>query len=630
GETPVAGITIYIDSNDNSILDENEIQTTTDTNGFYQFNNINLAPGTYSIRDIAPTGFTQQQPAPTITINPTDTTFNFTQINLTNIPNNIIGDISGTKLNDLNNDGIGETPVAGITIYIDSNNNNIRDENEFQAITDDNGFYLFDDINLPAGTYSIRDIAPTGFTQQQPAPTITINPTDTTFNFTQINLTNIPNNITPPGISITQTDGNTNVTEGLATDTYQIVLDSIPNDLVNIAIAPDNQIDLGAGPGIPITRSFDSTNALTPQIINVTAVDDAFAEGPHPGNITHNASSNDPNYNTPTVAFTVDGTPSNLITANITDNDTPAVITIQAAEGGFTGVYSLELNMAPTAPVTINVDTGDQIQPIAPITFDQTNWNSERLITVTAIDDFDIEGDHTATINHFATSEDDNFNGINVLPLVVDITDNDTAGVSINPTDIDATEGGATGSYEVVLTTQPTAQVTINFDTGNQIQPIAPITFDQTNWNVGRPINVAAIDDLIVEGNHIGTISHVATSEDINYNGLEISQVTTNITDNDTAGVSINPTDIDATEGGATGSYEVVLTTQPTALVTINFDTGNQIQPIAPITFDQTNWNVGRPINVAAIDDLIVEGNHIGTISHVATSEDINYNGLEI
>ncbi|NEO55191.1 MAG: tandem-95 repeat protein [Okeania sp. SIO3B5] len=283
----------------------------------------------------------------------------------------------------------------------------------------------------------------------------------------------------------------------------------------------------------------------------------------------------------------------------------------------------------PTALVTINFDTGNQIQPIAPITFDQTNWNVGRPINVAAIDDLIVEGNHIGTISHVATSEDINYNGLEIFQVTTNITDNDTAGVSINPTDIDATEGGATGSYEVVLTTQPTAEVTINFDTGNQIQPIAPITFDQTNWNVGRPINVAAIDDLIVEGNHIGTISHVATSEDINYNGLEISQVTTNITDNDTAGVSINPTDIDATEGGATGSYEVVLTTQPTAQVTINFDTGNQILPINSITFDDTNWNIPQQIPVAALDDLIAEDNHIGTISHQVISTDESYNAIQ-
>ncbi|MEG4318555.1 MULTISPECIES: DUF4347 domain-containing protein, partial [unclassified Microcoleus] len=56
---------------------------------------------------------------------------------------------------------------------------------------------------------------------------------------------------------------------------------------------------------------------------------------------------------------------------------------------------------------------------------------------------------------------------------------------------------------------------------------------------------------------------------------------TTTIQNDDTAGFSIAPTNITATEGGATGSYKVKLTSQPIAPVNISFNTGNQISPIA-------------------------------------------------
>ena len=43
--------------------------------------------------------------------------------------------------------------------------------------------------------------------------------------------------------------------------------------------------------------TFTPANALTPQPVNVTAVDDRFVEGLHTSTITHGAASSDPNYN---------------------------------------------------------------------------------------------------------------------------------------------------------------------------------------------------------------------------------------------------------------------------------------------------------------------------------------------
>ena len=46
---------------------------------------------------------------------------------------------------------------------------------------------------------------------------------------------------------------------------------------------------------------------------------------------------------------------------------------------------------------------------------------------------------------------------------------------------------------------------------------------------------MTAVDDAVVEGPHISTITHAAASTDTNYNGITINNVVANITDNDTA-----------------------------------------------------------------------------------------------
>ena len=172
-------------------------------------------------------------------------------------------------------------------------------------------------------------------------------------------------------------------------------------------------------------------------------------------------------------------------------------------------------------------------------------------MTVTGVDDSIVDGDiDYKVITAASVSTDPNYNNRKGSDVSLTNKDNDTAGVSITPTETTATEGGANGSYTVKLNSQPTAPVSINLDTGSQINPISTITFDNTNWNVVKTVTVTATDDTVAEGNHSGTIAHTATSTDIKYNLIDVQGVTVAIADNDTAGVSITPTNTTATEGG--------------------------------------------------------------------------------
>ncbi|MEG4045183.1 DUF7948 domain-containing protein, partial [Microcoleus sp. Pol17_C1] len=435
-----------------------------------------------------------------------------------------------------------------------------------------------------------------------------------------------------PQVKIVESGGSTNVAESGTTDTYTVVLTNQPTANVAIALNTDTQIQPIAG------ISFTPTNWFVPQTVTVSAVEDAVTEtSPHSGPITHTAISTDASYNGASVSFTVNGTAGNTVNANITDNDTAGVsITPNntiATEGGATGKYSVKLNTQPTAPVTINLATGSEIQPITALTFTATNWNVEQTVAVKAVDDNLVEGNHAGAIAPTATSTDTNYNSMTIPAVSVAITDNDTADFSIAPTNITATEGGANGSYKIQPTSQPTAPVTISFNTGDKLNQIAtPITFDSTNWNVAKTVTVSAIDDNLAQGTHSGTIAHTVTSTDANYNAKVIPNVTASITDNDSPGISIVQSEGETAiaEGGATDSYGVLLTTAPTANVTINFDTGSQINAIAPVTFTPDNWNVAQNVSVTVIDDSIAQGTRSGTISHQSVSTDTQYNNLTI
>ncbi|MDZ8054665.1 MAG: Calx-beta domain-containing protein [Aulosira sp. ZfuVER01] len=111
------------------------------------------------------------------------------------------------------------------------------------------------------------------------------------------------------GVTITQTDGSTKVTEGGAGDRYSVVLKSKPQADVTIAINTGKQIKASAK-----TLTFTAQNWNVEQEVTVTAIDDAIVEGNRSDTIQHTATSTDVNYN---------GIAINSIGVSITDNDIP-------------------------------------------------------------------------------------------------------------------------------------------------------------------------------------------------------------------------------------------------------------------------------------------------------------------
>ena len=81
---------------------------------------------------------------------------------------------------------------------------------------------------------------------------------------------------------------------------------------------------------------------------------------------------------------------------------------------------------------------------------------------------------------------------------VVIISDDDTAGVTVAPTELTVTEGGQE-TYAVALDSQPegNVQVTVNDPTDNTDVTAEPasLTFTPTDWNTGQTVTVSAAQD---------------------------------------------------------------------------------------------------------------------------------------
>jgi len=105
-----------------------------------------------------------------------------------------------------------------------------------------------------------------------------------------------------------------------------------------------------------------------------------------------------------------------------------SVSDVTATEAGETATYSLVLSAPPSDDVIVTITPDDQVTvSTSSITFTDTNWDTPQTITVTAVDDTDVEGNHTGVITHTVSSDDAAFDGIVTDDVVVTITDNDVA-----------------------------------------------------------------------------------------------------------------------------------------------------------------------------------------------------------
>src|SRR5206468_1378074 len=206
---------------------------------------------------------------------------------------------------------------------------------------------------------------------------------------------------------------------------------------------------------------------------------------------------------------------------------------------------------------------------------------------------------------------------------------------TVSPTSgLTTTEGGGTATFTVVLTSQPAANVTIGLSSSDLTEgTVAPasLTFTSGNWSTAQTVTVTGVNDFGVDGNvAYAIVTAAATSTDGIYNGMDPSDVGVTNTDDDTAGITVAPTSgLTTTEGGGTATFTVVLTSQPTANVTIGLSSSDLTEgTVAPasLTFTSGNWNTAQTVTVTGVDDFGVDGPVAYTIvTAAATSTDPDY-----
>ncbi|SHN90500.1 hypothetical protein BHECKSOX_677 [Bathymodiolus heckerae thiotrophic gill symbiont] len=222
------------------------------------------------------------------------------------------------------------------------------------------------------------------------------------------------------GITASAISGNT--TEGLATVTFTLVLNTQPtadggsDTTVTVALSSS---DTTEGTVSPSSVTFTSANWNSTQTITITGVDDYVDDGDIAYTIvTAAATSSDSDYS---------GYNAADVSVTNTDNDTAGATqsaTSATIGEASTGTYTVLLDTEPTANVVVTLTSNDTTAATvtSSLTFTSSNWHTPQTVTITGVNDADSVPE-TVTISHALSGG--GYNAVTMTNFTATMTDDD-------------------------------------------------------------------------------------------------------------------------------------------------------------------------------------------------------------
>ena len=339
----------------------------------------------------------------------------------------------------------------------------------------------------------------------------------------------------------------------------------------------------------------------------------------------------------------------------------PTSLTIAESGTGNSAKYTVKLDSRPSGQVTITPSAAANVavstaNPDDKLRFTAQNWNAEQEVTVTAEDDdVDNANDRTATVSH--TVEGADYGSVTASDVSVTITDDDTVGVSVSESSVSVNEELGEAQYTVVLTSKPSADVTVTISSGDSTAVRVAkaggnadgnisLTFTPSGagiWSAPQTVTVTAPNDADTASETVTLTQSVASGSASEYSSENVANVTVNVTDNDVANLLVSrATDLSLSEGSSS-TYSVRLSVQPASsnvvveissdspAVTVQSGSAAAAQSVR-LTFTQSGagiWSAAQTVTVAAVPDPDSEDETV-RITHSVVDEDSDdgYDGV--
>lgn len=396
---------------------------------------------------------------------------------------------------------------------------------------------------------------------------------------------------------------------------------------------------------------FTPNNWDVPQTVTITGVDD-FSVDESTFQISADVTiSNDPAYL---------GKPVPIITGTNVDDDVAGFTVINLSgltttEAGGAVSFAVVMNTLPTNSVTIPsiVATPSSEGTASPssLTFAPGEWFTPKIVTVTGVDDYIVDGSRTVSIvTGAATSADTDYNGLAgpVFPSVTN-TDDDVPGfILTSPGSLTISENGGTLSFAIHLSSQPPPGFTVTLTGISENNSItnastSNLVFTNANWNIDQFVNITTNNNSIDEDTRtvtlqFGTVDTGGSADPVYNSVTPPTQATIFVTDDDTAGFTVTPVGgLVVHENGtpSTETFTVVLNSQPTNSVSIPSITSSNTSEItvspSSLNFTVGNWNTPQTVTITSVLDGSDDGDQNANITFGnSSSTDPKYNSIAI
>jgi hypothetical protein len=347
-----------------------------------------------------------------------------------------------------------------------------------------------------------------------------------------------------------------------------------------------------------------------------------------------------------------DPLPDQTVSVTTTDDEAAGFtvsggpLAVNEVAPGNTGSFTVVLDVQPGSDVVFDVTSGDEAEATvgpATLTFTPDNWSTPQGVTVTGVDDPNIDGDQliqvTVSVNDALSM--DPFDPLPDQSVDVTMVDNEVASFTVDPGTLTVGETGTTATFTVVLDGKPGDPVDFGVTSGDageaSVSP-ARLRFVPGQYATPKTVTVTGVDDGVVDGDQAFFLT-VAVDDSVSadpFDGLS-EQVSVTNTDNETAGFSVTggPVTVSEAAPGHTGSFTVALTGPNPPETNVVFDvssndaTASTVSPTT-VTFTPTNWNAAQTVTVTGVDDVIVDGNQssIVTVSVADASSNDAFDAL--
>ena len=205
-----------------------------------------------------------------------------------------------------------------------------------------------------------------------------------------------------------------------------------------------------------------------------------------------------------------DLTDGGAVSITVEDDDRDVRLSVSSltiTEGG-SNTYTVVLTGNPDGPVNVTPRSDNPDVTLSPssLSFDASNWETPKTVTVNAAHDDDTTND-IAILTHAVSGLGDLTDG-GAVSITVEDDDRD---VRLSVSSLTITEGGS-NTYTVVLTGNPDGPVNVTPRSDNPDVTLSPssLSFDASNWETPKTVTVnAAHDDDTT--NDIATLTHAVS-----------------------------------------------------------------------------------------------------------------------